>query len=172
MPHSIFSAVCRKLVYGETLHEHRSRESDLEELLVNQLRLFSLIWLLLFALPAILLAEDEKSEEEQEVAAEIHYYQLKPSVVANLVSGGRYIRCDIQLMTRDAAQLEQLTLHDAAIRHTLLLLLSDQDGKQIKTPGGKESLRKEALKQINALLKDQTGKEGVESLFFTTFFVQ
>ena len=169
MPYSIFSAVCRKLVYGETLFEHRSREQDLEVLPLNQLRLFSLIWLLLLILPAGVLAEDEESEE---AAAEIHYYQLKPSVVANLVSGGRYIRCDIQLMTRDAAQLEQLTLHDAAIRHTLLLLLSDQDGKQIKTPDGKESLRKEALKQINALLKDQTGKEGVESLFFTTFFVQ
>jgi flagellar FliL protein len=142
---------------------------------VNQLRLFSLITLLMFAFPFSLLAEDEKSDEEgkeEAAVAAIHYYQLKPSLVANLLSGGRYIRCDIQLMTRDETLLEDLNVHDAALRHTLLLLLSDQDGAQIKSPDGKERLRKQALKQINQLLKEQTGKEAVESLFFTTFFVQ
>ena len=140
---------------------------------MNPLRLFSLILLLLFALPSSLLAEDEKSDEEaEETTVAIHYYQMKPSLVANLLSGGRYIRCDIQLMTRDETMLEALKVHDAALRHTLLLLLSDQDGANIKSANGKEALRKEALKQINQLLKEQTGKEPVESLFFTTFFVQ
>jgi flagellar FliL protein len=139
---------------------------------VKRLGLLSLIWLLLVAMPSWLLAEDEASEETEEQAAAIHYHQLKPSLVANLLSGGRYVRCDIQLMTRDEALLEELKLHDAALRHTLLLLLSDQDGAQIKAPDGKERLRREALKRINALLKEQTGKEAVESLFFTTFFVQ
>ena len=153
--------------------EAAPRSTDSEVCPVNQLRLFSLILLLVFAMPSSLLAEEEESEEEgkEEVAA-IHYYQLKPSLVANLLSGGRYIRCDIQLMTRDEAMLEELKVHDAALRHTLLLLLSDQDGKKIKAADGKEALRKEALKQINQLLKEQTGKEAVESLFFTTFFVQ
>jgi flagellar FliL protein len=92
--------------------------------------------------------------------------------VANLSSGGRYVRCDIQLMTHDEEFLEELKLHDAAIRHTLLLLLSDQDGNKIKKPDGKEALRREALSQINRLMKEQSGKDAVESLFFTTFFVQ
>ncbi len=139
---------------------------------MNQWRLFSLICMLLFIFPTCLPAADEESKEEAEEAAPILYYQIKPSLVANLLSGGRYIRCDIQLMTRDAAHLDALNLHDAAIRHTLLMLLSEQDGAQIKTPGGKEGLRKQALRQINQLMKKQTGKEAVESLFFTTFFVQ
>jgi flagellar FliL protein len=134
---------------------------------VNLLRLFSVMLAVLLVIPLTLHAEEEKQEPTP-----IHYYQLKPSLVANLASGGRYVRCDIQLMTRDQAFLEDLGLHDAAIRHTLLLLLSEQDGSQIKTPDGKEALRKEALSQINQLLKEQTGKAEVESLFFTTILVQ
>jgi flagellar protein FliL len=136
---------------------------------VKLVRLFPIVMAVLLALPTLLLAEDEEKNEEPVV---IHYYQVKPSLVANLASGGRYIRCDIQLMTHDEAFVEEMRLHDAAIRHTLLLLLSDQDGNKIKTPDGKEGLRKEALSQINRLLKELTGKAAVESLFFTTFFVQ
>jgi flagellar FliL protein len=128
--------------------------------------------LLATALPLMAEAEDEEKEEEEKEAVTISYYQIKPSLVANLASGGRYIRCDIQLMTKDDAFLEELKIHDPAIRHTLLLLLSEQDGMTIKKPDGKESLRKKALKQVNDLMKEQTGKAGLDALFFTTFFVQ
>jgi flagellar FliL protein len=133
------------------------------------MRLFSLMWLVLLATTSQLLAEEEEKQQEQ---IAIHYHQLKPSLVANLASGGRYIRCDIQLMTHDETLVEDLKLHDPLIRHTLLLLLSDQDGGKIKTQAGKEALRKKALSEINKLIKEETGKEAVESLFFTTFFVQ
>jgi flagellar protein FliL len=125
-----------------------------------------LVTLLIFSLP--LQAEDEKAE----APINISYYQIKPSLIANLASGGRYVRCDIQLMTEDDTYLEKLKLHDPAIRHTLLLLLSEQDGGKIKTPEGKEALRKQALTQINRQLKELTGTAGVKALFFTTFFVQ
>jgi flagellar FliL protein len=135
---------------------------------VNLFRLFTMLLAILLAMPHQLMAEEEESTQPQP----IFYYQLKPSLVANLSSGGHYVRCDIQLMTHDQDFLAILRLHTPAIRHTLLLLLSDQDGNSIKTPGGKETLRQEALSQINRLLKEQSGKAGVESLFFTTFFVQ
>ncbi|MCU7816576.1 MAG: flagellar basal body-associated FliL family protein [Candidatus Thiodiazotropha sp. (ex Rostrolucina anterorostrata)] len=127
--------------------------------------------LIFLALP--LMAEDEKDEKtEQEAPPTINYYQVKPSLVANLASGGKYIRCDIQLMTHDELFLEDLNLHGPAIRHTLLLLLSEQDGKNIKTPNGKEALRKKALSVISKLMQELNGKEGIKALFFTTFFVQ
>ncbi|MCU7916273.1 MAG: flagellar basal body-associated FliL family protein [Candidatus Thiodiazotropha sp. (ex Gloverina cf. vestifex)] len=126
---------------------------------------------LLFTVQSLSAADEEKEEEPQEPAT-ISYYQIKPSLVADLASGGKYIRCDIQLMTKDEAFLEDLKLHGPAIRHTLLLLLSEQDGKTIKTPEGKEALRKKALSQVNKLMKEQAGKAGLDALFFTTFFVQ
>jgi flagellar FliL protein len=119
-----------------------------------------------------LFAEDEDEEVEAETAPVISYYQIKPSLVANLASGGKYIRCDVQLMTNDEAFLDELKLHGPALRHSLLLLLSDQDGKHIKTASGKEELRTKALSEIGKLMQDLSGKNELKALFFTTFFVQ
>lgn len=112
------------------------------------------------------------AEEEEEEPKEILYNEIKPSLIANLASGGRYIRCDIQLMTHDPEQLENIKLHAPALRHALLLLLSEQDGKSLKIAKGKEKLRKQALTTSNGVLKELTEKEGIENLFFTSFYVQ
>ncbi|PVV07483.1 MAG: flagellar basal body protein FliL [gamma proteobacterium symbiont of Ctena orbiculata] len=119
-----------------------------------------------------LFAEDEEAEETEEATQVISYYQVKPSLTANLASGGKYIRCDVQLMTNDELFLEELNLHGPAIRHSLLLLLSEQDGKSIKTPSGKEALRKKALSAIGKLMQELSGKNELKALFFTTFLVQ
>ncbi|MET0065453.1 MAG: flagellar basal body-associated FliL family protein [Candidatus Thiodiazotropha sp.] len=122
--------------------------------------------LLLLTVQPLWCADDE---EQPEV---ISYYQIKPSLVANLASGGRYVRCDIQLMTKDPAFIETLNQHGPAIRHSLLLLLSEQNGSELKNSEGKESLRKKALSEIDKLMQSLEKENAVEGLFFTTFFVQ
>ena len=109
---------------------------------------------------------------EGESAPSISYYEMKPSLVVNLASGGKYMRTDIQLMTRDDGFKEQLELHGPAIRHALLMLLSEQDGKTIKTPEGKENLRKQAMSTVSDVMKELSGKDSLQGLFFTTFYVQ
>ncbi|MGD8911335.1 MAG: flagellar basal body-associated FliL family protein [Candidatus Thiodiazotropha sp.] len=138
------------------------------------MRSFNILLALLMSIATPLLAEDEKDNGEggEEAAPVISYYQVKPSLVANLASGGKYIRCDVQLMTHDVAFLEELNLHAPAIRHSLLLLLSEQNGKDIKTPGGKEELRKKALSTLGELMQELSGKNELEALFFTTFLVR
>jgi flagellar FliL protein len=113
-----------------------------------------------------------QADEEDNAPPPILYYEIKPSLVANLASGGKYIRTDIQLMTQDEAYRENLKLHGPAIRHALLLLLSEQDGKTIKTQKGKEDLRKQALSSISQIMKGLSGQDELKDLFFTTFFVQ
>jgi flagellar FliL protein len=75
-------------------------------------------------------------------------------------------------MTKDPLFEAQLELHGPAIRHTLLMLLSEQDGKVIRTPEGKENLRQQALTQLSSLMQELSGKQGPDGLFFTTFLVQ
>ncbi|PVV22815.1 MAG: flagellar basal body protein FliL [gamma proteobacterium symbiont of Ctena orbiculata] len=137
------------------------------------MRSFKLLLALLMLVAMPLLAEDEKEKEEAEEAPPaISYYQVKPSLIANLASGGKYIRCDVQLMTSDDLFLEDLNTHGPAIRHALLLLLSEQDGRDIKTSTGKEGLRKKALSTIGDLMQELSGKNELKALFFTTFLVQ
>ena len=112
---------------------------------------------------------EESEEEEKKIA---FYNEFKPSFVANLNKGGRYIRCDIQLMTKDEVVLEEIKLHAPAIRHHLLLLFSEQDGKTLKNTKGKERLRKKALITANNVLKEISGTAGIGGLYFTSFYVQ
>ena len=134
---------------------------------MSGLRPFALFCLLFST--AVLAAE--KAEETASKAPAL-YHKISPSLVANVQGKARYIRCDVQLMTRDEDYLDEISLHTPAIRHELLLLLSDQKGKELKNPKGKEKLRKVALKAVRATLKELTGSNQVEDLYFTSFYVQ
>jgi flagellar FliL protein len=135
------------------------------------MRLFSLMALLLFcSLPGLLPAAEEENEEAQK--PKVAYFSLRPSLITNVQDGARYVRCDVQLMTKDEANLENIRLHAPAIRHELLLLMGDQQGKALRTASGKEKLRKMALKAAAKVMKKHTGNPSVDDLFFTAYFVQ
>jgi flagellar FliL protein len=136
-------------------------------------RICCLILLLSFA--TISFAEDENGAEEgniEEEQKQLAYFSLDPSLITNIQSGGRYIRCDIQLLTQDEQNLEILDLYAPVIRHKLLLLLGDQDGTALDTPEGREVLRQKALEVASSVILAETGKNSVDDLFFTAFFVE
>ena len=54
----------------------------------------------------------------------------------------------------------------------MLMLISHQEFKVMKTVKGKEKLRKEVLSTIQKVLIENTGKEGVTDLYFTGFIIQ
>lgn len=123
-------------------------------------------------IPTVLIAgDDSKPPQEQEKQPAL-FFKLKPSLITNVHGAASYVRCDIQLMTRGEDKLEQIALHEPALRHELLMLLGDQQGKLVKTTKGKEKLRKSALKAVNGVLGEMACKECVNDLYFTSFFVQ
>ncbi len=127
-------------------------------------------FLLLCSLPGPGMAADEEESVEEKTRGA--YYSLSPSLITNVQEGADYARCEIELMTLDEANLEDIKLHAPAIRHELLLLLGDQKGSALKTPSGKESFRKQALKAAARVMKEQTGRQSVDDLFFTSYFVE
>lgn len=101
------------------------------------------------------------------------YLELQPSIVVNLAKGGKHLRFDVQLMLKDPADMNAIKPHMPAIISELILLASGQNGTELKTPEGKETLRKAALAACNNAAKQLTGKENlVADLFFTQFFVR
>lgn len=105
-------------------------------------------------------------------AADTGYYALQPPFVSNLSGGPKYIRCDIQLMTRSAAEIPDIALHAPALRHRILMLISGQDGKHLQTREGKEALRSAALDAVQAQLEAFTGRRIVDDLYFTSYHVK
>ena len=131
----------------------------------------TLLFLLLsLLLGANLSASEEKEGEQQQKP--LRYHKLSPSLISNLSGGARYIRCDIQITTRDEAYLEQIELHSPALRHELLMLISDQKGAGLKTPKGKKKFQKTALKALQGVMTELSGSSMIENLFFTSYFVE
>jgi flagellar FliL protein len=127
-------------------------------------------WLVAFVLAITLSGTAAAADEQPPV--EIAYYALKPSFVSNLSGGPDYIRCDVQLKTDHASELSKVALHEAALRHAILMLIAGEDGKALQGRAGKERLRKKALAAVQAQLEELAGSPIVSDLYFTNYYVQ
>lgn len=115
-------------------------------------------------------------DDANKVAAPLpaQYHAMTPAFVVNLADGDstRYLQADLQLMTRDAETLAALQLHDPAIRNRLLLLLGSQSSAALETRAGKETLQKQALAEVRAVLKAEKAANKVDALYFTSLVTQ
>jgi len=100
---------------------------------------------------------------------------LEPPFVVNLAAsedGPHYLQVEIQLVTRDTNALANLERHAPAIRARLLMLLAQQSAADIADRAGKERLQKEALEEVQKLMRAETGNPSAEDLLFTSFVTQ
>jgi flagellar FliL protein len=58
------------------------------------------------------------------------------------------------------------------IRNNLLMLFSAQRCADVRDRAGREKLQAAALKEVQDVLQAETGKPGVEALYFTSFVTQ
>ncbi len=136
------------------------------------IKLLYLLPLCLSLIATAVLAEEEDEEKTKPVEAQ--YFKLHNPFIVNIMAGGRshYLQVEAQIMSKDAAQIEAVEHHQPAIRHHLLLLFSEQSYQEVKTVKGKKKLMDNTLAAINRTLKEETGKEGIEAVYFTSFVIQ
>jgi flagellar FliL protein len=103
------------------------------------------------------------------------YYKFDPAFVVNFGGEGsaRYLQVTVEVMSRDAAILEELKNNEPAVRNDLVLLFSNQDNATLMTVDGKEKLRAATLDSIQKVLNAE-GSNGklVEAVYFTSFVIQ
>lgn len=102
------------------------------------------------------------------------YQALSPSFVANLddEETNRYLQVEMEVMARDNATIDQVKLHTPRIRDSLLMLLGQQKFHELNNRAGKEALQKKVLAEVQRIMKEETGKPGVEAVYFTSFVMQ
>ena len=107
-------------------------------------------------------------------SAPAQYMALEPPFVVNLAdtSGDRYLQVEVQLMSRTPKMEETLKQHMPLIRNRLLLLFSQQTVEGVRSREAKEKLQADALKEVQAVLTEATGKPGIDALYFTSFVTQ
>jgi flagellar FliL protein len=102
------------------------------------------------------------------------YVSLEPAFVVNLEDDDsmRFMQVDVQVVVTDAKLGELIKLHMPMIRNRLLLLFSGQHYQELNSRPAKEQLQQAALEEVRKLIKEQTGKDGVEALYFTSLVMQ
>lgn len=102
------------------------------------------------------------------------YHPMTPSFVVNIGDGdsSHFLQIEMQVGARNAAAVEALKLHDPQIRNALLMLLGAQTLVDIGSREGKEALQQKVLAEIQRILKAETGKTGVDAVYFTSFVMQ
>lgn len=116
--------------------------------------------------------EDIKKEVKHEPVP--LYYTFDPAFVVNFTDNDhiRYLQVNIEIMTYEDSVLEVVDKYQPLIRNNLIMLLSNLTFNDITTASGKRKIREEALAEIQNIVKEKTGNNGVEDLYFTNFVMQ
>lgn len=137
--------------------------------LINKRYLLTILVSLSLIWPAANAIAADEANKEIPVAV---YLPLKPKFIVNLAGKRHYLRAEIQLKMKDDAAKAIAQQHSAALRHAIILTLSDNQIEEITTMEGREGLRKKTTDAVKQALKTYANVEGVEDLFFTDYVAQ
>jgi flagellar FliL protein len=123
---------------------------------------------------AVIGADGKPIAEEINEKKEPVYFSMAPSFVINLQGerGVRFLMVEIDLMSREDDVFPRIEQYEPRIRNDLLMLFSKLDRGTIATAEQRQGLQSEALAEINGVLKSESGKGGVEAVYFTKFVIQ
>lgn len=102
------------------------------------------------------------------------YFKVEPTFVVNFQAQEalRFLQVNVEVMAKDQQVIAAVEQHMPVIRNNLILLFSSQDFTTISTRVGKERLRAQVLAETQKVLKEKTGKPGIEAVYFTSFVMQ
>ena len=102
------------------------------------------------------------------------YAKLYPDLIVNLRTSGkaRFVLLAATVRAEDTDGLDAVQQHMPALRHHLILLLSQKRPEELLDPAAKEATRGEALARVNEFLEQETGRASVAEVFFTDLIVE
>ena len=119
-------------------------------------------------------AEEAKPAEAMPQVMAPTYISLNPPFVVNFEDQSlvRFLQVTVEVMTRDPEAVAAVEQHMPRIRNNLVLLFSSQSYQTLSSREGKIKIRKQALTEVQSILEEQTGKPGIDEIYFTSFVMQ
>ena len=118
--------------------------------------------------------ENQENKAKPKQHKEPIYYKFDPPFVVNIQgeTGTRFLQLTIEAMTYDQSATADIDQHMPVIRNNIVLLLSDVSYEQLSTLEGKQKMRADILSEIQKVLKEKTGKSGIEEVYLTSIVMQ
>ena len=136
---------------------------------IIKLLILILVSFTFFSTPS--LAEDDKAT----IPAAI-YYQFPEPVRVNFLrqsqEQARLFQIKVALMSYDQETIDSAVLNLPMLQDALRTLLTEQTIETVNTVDGRRALQATALETIKALLKEETGEDDIEAVYFTSFILQ
>ena len=135
---------------------------------MKKLILFTLV--MTFGLTQVQAADDD----EEAAAKTSAYVSLGDPMVLNLSGGKRltFLQISADVLISDDDAESTIKMHVPAIRHSLIMLLSEQKASDIKSPKKREEIRQQATARVKGLIADLSGSEDVSDVLFSSILVQ
>ncbi len=114
------------------------------------------------------------ADDEEAAAKSSAYVSLGEPMVLNLSGGKRltFLQISADVLISDASAEREIKTHVPAMRHSLIMLLSEQKAGDIKSAGKREEIRQQAAARIKGLIADLSGSEDVSDVLFSSILVQ
>ncbi len=139
-------------------------------MLSSIIRVFILLLSGLTLLPSLSWAGDDDAP-----AAAIYYQFPKPITINFLNQSNqdvRYLQIKVTLMSHDQDIIDSATLNLPMLEDALRALFSEQTMATVNSVKGRRTLKETTLNTIKAILKEESGKDNLEGLYFTSFILQ
>jgi len=128
--------------------------------------------LFLFCFNTAVFAADEEEAPKEKPS----YISLgkKPMILNLSTNANRHVFLQIKadVLVKSEAAKEVIEAHIPAIRHKLILLLSEQNVVDMKTAAKREEIRKLATVEIRDMIEQMTNNTDIEEILFSNFLVQ
>ena len=135
------------------------------------------VWIAIMGATMLISAPSVFAKSDDAIAdnsADALYLKIRPDFIVNLKGGDRtgFLMLSAAVRGHDAQGIAAVDRHMSAIRHHLLMLLSEKTITDMTTPQGKEATRKQVLAAVQDLLESETGKPGITDVLFTDIIVE
>jgi len=135
----------------------------------TSIRILLILFLSAIAFPV--LAEDDAPA----APAAIYYKIVEPFTINFLNQSAkqvRYLQIKVTLMAHDQDIIDHAELNLPMLQDALRSLFSEQSFKDVTTVVGRKALQVSSLNTIKAILKEETGKDNLDAVYFTSFILQ
>ena len=120
------------------------------------------------------LAQAQAADEDEAATKSSAYVSLGEPMVLNLSGGKRltFLQISADVLVSDSDAESTVKTHVPAIRHSLIMLLSEQKAGDIKSPTKREEIRQQATARVKGLMAELADNQDVSDVLFSSILVQ
>ena len=131
---------------------------------------------ILLVFMATLLASPTWAEDEEVIVPKAIYYAIPEPFTINFLNQSnqqaRYLQIKVTLKSTNAEAIGSAEQNLPMIQDALLDLFSDQSYDEANSVGGRQTLQQNTLETVKTILKEETGNDAIEAIYFTSFILQ